>query len=130
MPAELVPDRPEIVTGISCPEDIERRPGRVTCDAEVGGVPVSVAVDIDDRGRALLSTDDVFLVDAADLARRVAQRLEADLGPAAVACDGPVVLAAAAGEELVCSAVDSYGARHSLVVTITSEDGDWRLRFG
>ena len=126
IPGELVPDRPDLVTGVACPEMVAQRSVSVSCTAEIGGVAVDVDVAVDGRGRADLSIDDVFLVDVAELVARGERKLaDDDFGPVALECDGPPVLVAVAGRRLECDAVDRSGDRHPLVVTITSEDGAW-----
>ena len=128
IPGKLVPDYPDMVTDVECPEMVERRSVSMSCAVEIGGVAVVVTVDIDERGRADLLVEDIFLLEVAELASHSAQRLESDgFGPVEVECDSQPVLVAVAGDQLDCDAVDPSGDRRPLVVTITSDQGDWKL---
>lgn len=127
--AELVPDLPTIVTDVTCPEMIEPGPVSVSCEAMIDGVPATVEVDIDARGRTDLAVSDVFLVDVSRLADHSAQRIATDLGPVQVVCNDPPVVVAVDGKQLDCYAVDPSGRHHSLEVMLTSDKGDWQISF-
>ena len=127
--SELVPDRPEMVTEVDCPEHIGQNSTVVLCPALVGGMAVEVRAEIDDRDRVELSADDFFLVDVDELEEHGGQRLADDLGgPVEVLCDAPSLLLAVAGKQLACEAVDPSGERYPLEVAIVSPDGDWQMQ--
>ena len=132
--AALVPDRPGVVSGVSCP-DVDLRadaePPETTtlqCRAVIGETPVAVTVRVI-GGRVDVSTD-AFLVDVAMLEEQSAARLSKDLGPTTVDCDTDPVLVSVAGTTLACEASDARGVAHPISITIVSETGDWELGLG
>ncbi|RMH78285.1 MAG: DUF4333 domain-containing protein [Actinomyces sp.] len=130
VPAALVPDDPSAVTGVSCPGGIVAAGDRVRCVATVAGVEVAVTVTVDgeDPGAGVTVSVAERLVDVADTAAAVAERLSEDLGePQDVECEAPAVRVARAGETISCTVTDPRGGRHPVRVEILDADGTWRL---
>lgn len=129
IPAALVPDAPEAVEAVDCP-DVIVGPATVNCTARIGPEPIDITVVISDDDRATVSTDAV-VVERAAIEATAAQRLSSDLGvETTVACSGPSVLVSVPGTTVACDAVDPDGTAHAVTVTIRSEAGDWDLRLG
>lgn len=127
IPAALVPDAPDVVTGVDCPGPILDGPVGITCTAQLAGHEIPVSVEIDAEDRAQISTPAV-LVDVAAMAELAAERLTDDVGIVTmVECPGPPVVVSVPGERLRCAAVDVSGGSREVVITIESDLGDWTV---
>lgn len=126
----LVPDAPEAVSDVRCPDVIVEGPITIGCVATIGTTPVDVTVSISAEDTASISTDAV-VVEVAAMETAAASRLSADLGvETTVTCPGSRVIVTIAGATLDCEAVDSTGGKHPVSFTILSEEGDWELAIG
>ncbi|MBC8365592.1 MAG: hypothetical protein H8E59_11380 [Actinobacteria bacterium] len=127
IPAGLVPDHPEVVTVVSCPEITLDGLGPVSCTAVISGVDVPVKVTRPDHLDRMRVSTGVSLVRAADVAVEVGERLVADLGDVGeVSCDPPVRVAAA-GQQFTCIVIDPSSRAHRFVATLSGTDASFRL---
>ncbi len=132
LPAQVVPGHPEVLTGVACPERIDKRAGlTVTCEASLGGTPVEVKVtQIDDRG-AVRAEVDRPLLDVARSAKTLAERFTSDLHiTTTVECEGPAVRVLVVGETLRCTARDPSLRSRVLAVTVLDTEGTLDARLG
>lgn len=130
LPAALVPDDPSAVTAVSCPGGIVAAGDRVRCVATVAGVEVAVTVTVtgEEAGTGVTVSLAERLVDVADTAAAIAERLSRELGePQQVDCEPPAVRVARAGETISCTATDPRGGHHPVQIEILDADGTWRL---
>lgn len=126
----LVPEAPETVTGVNCPDLIVEGPIEVGCTALIGDVPVDVAVSISAEDTAVISTE-ATVVAVADMEAEAAERLSRDLGvETSVSCPDPRVIVSLPGTTLECDAIDPSGTVYDVTFTIRSERGDWELTLG
>ena len=126
----LVPEAPEVVTGIDCPDLIVEGPTELGCVALIGGVPVDVTVVISADDTAAISTES-RVVDVTEMEEAAGARLSRDLGvETRVSCPGPAVIVSVPDSTLDCEAVDPSGGVHPVIVTIRSEQGAWDLTLG
>ncbi|MDA3041452.1 MAG: DUF4333 domain-containing protein [Actinomycetota bacterium] len=132
LPAQIVPDHPEVVTNVQCPTPIEMSAGiSVVCTAEVGGDPVTMTVtQLDDVGSVTAELDQpLFDVEAS--ADVLAAQLTDDLAIATtIVCVGPAVRVLDVGEVLSCVASDPSGRSRPLFVTIVDEAGTLDMKLG
>ena len=127
IPAGLVPDHPEVVTVVSCPEITLDGLGPVSCTAIIAGVDVPVRVTRPDRLDQMEVSSGVFLVRAVDVAAEVEERLVADLGDVdSVSCDPPVRVARS-GQQFTCIVIDTSSRAHRFVATLLGTDASFRL---
>ena len=68
-----------------------------------------------------------MVVDAAEVAARLAIRLESDLGKPNLVLCAPAVRVASEGEEFSCTARGPEGRTLSLVATLLGGDGSFRV---
>ncbi len=125
LPAQVVPDHPDLLTDLACPERIDKLAGvAAVCTASLAGAPVEVrVVQLDDRG-AVRAELDRPLLDVAKSARFLAERFSKDLGvTTTIECDGPAVRVLVVGETLRCTARDPSLRSRVLVVTVLDEAG-------
>ena len=125
LPAQLLGDHPELLTGVACPAPIVKRTGTVTeCTALLADVAVAIAVtQLDDNGAVRAALDKVVL-DVAQSAAVLAARVTMDLGVStAIECDGPAVRVLVVGEVLRCIARDPSLRSRTLAVTVLDERG-------
>ena len=123
----LLPGHPDLVTEVDCgspdPEDL----GPLSCTALVADAPVPVHVNrpgLDGRVRV---RSPIEVVAGLDLAARVAERLQYDIGvDVRVACS-PSVRVAFPGEAFACIATDPGGREIALVATLINAAGGFRL---
>jgi hypothetical protein len=123
LPAQVVPDHPDLLTDLTCPERIDERAGSTAvCTASLAGSPVEVrVVQLDDRGAVRAELDRPVL-DVARSARFLADRFSKDLGVATtIECDGPAVRVLVVGEKLRCTARDPSLRSRVLSVTVLDE---------
>jgi hypothetical protein len=126
----LVPEAPETVTGVDCPDLILEGPIDVGCTALIGDVPIEVAVAISADDTAAISTE-ATIVAVAEMEADAAERLSRDLGSeTSVSCPAPRVIVSLPGTILECDAIDPSGGAHEVTLTIRSEQGDWELTLG
>ena len=127
VPTLLVPAHPGAVEDVDCGDPDPDGLGPVACTAILAGVEVRVLVhrpSIDGRIRVESRVD---LVEAVDVAKAVAVRLESDIGVVnALACT-PAVRVAREGQVFACTATDPAGRDHHLVATLLDRDGSFRL---
>jgi len=127
VPALLVPAHPGAVDEVDCGDPDPDGLGPVACTAILSGREIPVVVHrpaIDGRIRV---ESPVMVVDAAEVAARLAIRLESDLGkPNLVQC-APAVRVASEGEEFSCTARGPEGHTLSLVATLLGGDGSFRV---
>lgn len=127
IPPALVPDAPDSVSDVDCPEVLVAGPGTTMCFATIAGISIDVSVAISADNRAIISTDAV-VIEVAEMEATAAARLTADLGVATtLTCPGPPVIVSAPGVTLACDAIDPSGAAHQVVFTVRSETGNWEL---
>tara|TARA_B100001123_G_scaffold393540_1_gene473589 strand:- start:587 stop:1093 length:507 start_codon:yes stop_codon:yes gene_type:complete len=127
IPASLVPEHPEAVTVVVCPEIAVDGLGPVSCTAIVAGVDVLVKVTRPDRLDQMEVSAAVSLVRATDVADEVGGRLAADLGGVdRVTCE-PAVRVAVAGQEFACTVVDPKSRAHRFVATLHGPSGSFGL---
>lgn len=127
VPAGLVPDHPEAVTGVSCPEMPLDGLGPVSCTAEVAGTEFPVKVTRPDRLDQMTVSAGVALVRAVDVADEVAERLAEDLGDVASVTCAPDVHVARSGQVFDCTVVDPASRAHRFRATLEGTDGRFRL---
>jgi hypothetical protein len=130
LPAAVLSEHPELVTGVSCPAPIRRKVGEITtCTAAIGGGDVHLVVtQLDDSGQVRVEVDRLLL-DVDQLAARIAERLTTDIGvPTSVVCDGPAVRVLSVGDEIRCDANDPDNRTNSFVATILDESANYDLR--
>lgn len=141
LPALLVPDAPEVVTDVVCPEVITATDATavattdaptdrtVSCTALLAGEPIEItlAVRADDTVRATL---DVALMRAEAVSAEMATRLSTDLAIATtVVCEGWPVVIQKVGRTFNCLATDPTGTTRSFVATVIDEAGQFELVF-
>jgi hypothetical protein len=125
LPAQVLPDHPELLIEPVCPERIDKRAGTtVVCTASLAGAPVEVrVVQLDDRGAVRAELDRPVL-DVVKSARFLAERFSKDLDiTTTVECEGPAVRVLVVGETLRCVARDPSLRSRVLVVTVLDETG-------
>ena len=130
IPSALVPDAPELVTGVRCPVEISRGVGLATgCTASINGTTVAIRVEqTDDQGSVRVTTDAVLLK-VENLADDLAEELARDIGvEVSASCAGPSVLVPAAGQTLNCTALDTESRPIEFVVTLTDALGGYEVR--
>ena len=127
VPALLVPAHPGAVEEVDCGDPYPDGLGPVACTAILSGREIPVVVHrpaIDGRIRV---ESPVMVVDASEVAARLAARLESDLGkPNLVRC-APAVRVAGEGEQFSCTAIGPEGRTLSLVATLLGGDGSFRV---
>jgi hypothetical protein len=131
LPAAVVPDHPEVVTGVDCPGPIDRRVGVETvCAAGIAGTPVTLQVtQVDGDGHVRVVVDRTLL-DVTKVAAELATRLTKDVGiPTTVACDGPQVKVLTVGDTIACDATDPAGKARTFDVTILDASGAFDLHW-
>ena len=132
LPAAVIPDAPEVVVDVSCPEPADPIVARsVVCTASVHGEPITVDVDIDEEGVVAATVRESFL-DLATVESALVERLEVDLAVGGepdvrVSCPGTVVVDRL-GVQFDCTG-ESGGAVRALLVTIVDDDGGWTVAF-
>ncbi|MDP6493199.1 MAG: hypothetical protein QF796_06565 [Acidimicrobiales bacterium] len=127
IPAGLVPDHPEVVTVVACPEITLDGLGPVSCTATISGVDIPVKVTRPDHLDQMRVSTGVSLVRAVDVAVEVGERLVADLGDVGeVTCDPPVRVARA-GQQFTCIVIDPSSRAHRFVATLSGIDASFRL---
>jgi hypothetical protein len=127
IPAGLVPDHPEVVTVVACPEITLDGLGPVSCTAIISGVDIPVKVTRPDHLDQMRVSTGVSLVRAVDVAVEVGERLVADLGDVGeVTCDPPVRVARA-GQQFTCIVIDPSSRAHRFVATLSGIDASFRL---
>ena len=130
LPASVLSDHPDLVTGVSCPTPIKRAVGTVVaCSASIGGTPVVLTVtQTDDKGSVDVVVDRTLL-DIDKLAAEISSRLTKDVGVAtAVTCPGPAVRVLTVGDAISCNATDPSNRSRTFVATITDESGAFELK--
>lgn len=125
--SKLVPDSPEAVTDVVCPDVIAEGPTTTTCTATIGGVSIDVAVTISADDDAAISTDAV-VIEVAEMEAAAAERLSVDLAlETTIVCPGPPVIVSVPGATLRCDAIDPAGQTHGVIFTVRTDTGDWEL---
>lgn len=130
LPAAVLPEHPELVTDVVCPQPIEREAGvRTACFASIAGTAVELSVvQLDDDGSVRVEVDRPLL-DVEQLAARIAERLTNDVGvPTSVVCEGPAIRVLAVDDEIRCDATDPDGRTRTFVATILDESAAYELR--
>jgi hypothetical protein len=131
VPRALLPEVPEAVTEVTCPEPIVRGEGIETgCAVSIGDEMITVTVvQADTTGTVELSAVPALL-DTEDVAATIAERFTIDLQlETRVSCDPPRirVLNGADPETLRCVATDPQGVDRAVEV-LASADGDLDVR--
>lgn len=128
LPAAVVPDAPEVVTDVECPEPEEGAIAQtMICTAAIHGQAVTVDLVIDGEGAVAASMREELL-DLSEVAAAASARLEADLAtPVEVRCPGTVVVNTP-GLEVICGGT-SGGRERELIVEIVNADGGWSVDF-
>ena len=133
LPAAVLPDAPEVVADVACPEPTEATVARSSvCTASVHGEPITIDVEVDEDGVVAATVRESFL-DLAMVEAALVERLEVDLAvggdrdPPGVVCPGTVVVDRR-GLQFDCTG-ESGGAVRALVVTIVDDDGGWTVAF-
>ena len=127
IPAGLVPDHPESVTVVDCPEITLDGLGPVSCTAVIAGVDVPVKVTRPDRLNRMEVSIGVALVRAGDVEVEVEERLVADLGDVVdVSCDPPVRVARS-DQQFTCVVIDPLSRAHRFHATLMGTDAAFRL---
>ena len=129
IPALLVPDDPEVVTDVQCPDVLPLTTISTRCLAVIGGSQVGVDVMLTEDGDAEISSD-AYLVETASIAAAARARLGEDLDVVTVTCPGSAVVVSVPDSQIACDAIDSDGNSHSMTVTIISATGDFAISFG
>ncbi|MDP7508919.1 MAG: hypothetical protein QF532_10855 [Acidimicrobiales bacterium] len=127
IPAGLVPDHPEVVTVVACPEITLDGLGPVSCTAIISGVDIPVKVTRPDHLDQMRVSTGVSLVRAVDVAVEVGERLVADLGDVGVVTCDPPVRVARAGQQFTCIVIDPSSRAHRFVATLSGIDASFRL---
>lgn len=127
IPAGLVPDHPEVVTVVACPEITLDGLGPVSCTAIISGVDIPVKVTRPDHLDQMRVSTGVSLVRAVDVAVEVGERLVADLGDVGVVTCDPPVRVARAGQQFTCVVIDPSSRAHRFVATLSGIDASFRL---
>ena len=120
-----MPDHPEVVTEVVCPDRIDKRVGDVArCTAVLAGVPVVVAVTQLDANGAVRAELDRPLLDVNASVATLAARFTADLAiTTIIECVGaPVPRARGGGGVAMHRARPSLRSR-PLAVTVLDRDG-------
>jgi hypothetical protein len=128
IPAALLAEHADLVTGVSCPDEIPLEADLVVeCTADLAGDPVVVEVlQTDDEGSVSLTLD-VTPLDVERLADDLSVELTDDLGvPTDVACAGPPLIVPDAGDEVSCVASDETGER-GLLVRLLDDQGAYEV---
>lgn len=126
IPSSLIPDDPSLVENVSCPEPATSEATTIVCDATIAGRGIEVTAVLSANGTVAVSTD-AILLDLADVASVAAERLTSDLGvESRVTCRDTVVVVVVA-DQFGCTATDSSGVEHELVVTVLDDTGNWSL---
>ena len=127
IPAGLVPDHPEVVTVVACPEITLDGLGPVSCTAIIAGVDVPVKVTRPDRLDRMVVSAGETLVRSVDVAAEVEERLVTELGDVdEVSCDPPVRVARS-GQQFTCIVIDPASRAHRFVATLSGTDAAFRL---
>ena len=127
IPQALLPTAPELVEQVSCPPMDAERLSTVSCTVTIAGYPISVTVTGPDPFKGVRVSAADSLLWASDLADRVVERLDADLGPGnPVDCE-PVVRVAKAGQTFNCVVAGSDGQLRPFVATVLDATGSFRL---
>ena len=127
IPGGLVPDHPESVAVVDCPEITLDGLGPVSCRAIIAGVDVPVKVTRPDRLDRMEVSVGVALVRAVDVAAEVEERLVADLGDVDDVSCNPPVRVARSGQQFTCVVIDPLSRAHRFHATLTGTDAVFRL---
>jgi hypothetical protein len=99
----------------------------VSCTVTIAGYPISVTVTGPDLFKGVRVSAADSLVWATDLADRVGEGLDADLGSGnSVVCE-PAVRVAKAGQAFNCVVAGSDGKSRSFIATVLDATGSFRL---
>lgn len=132
LPSAVLPDAPEVVADVSCPEPVTPTVARSSvCTASVHGESITIDVEIDEDGIVTAAVRESFL-DLAAVESALVERLEVDLAVGGtprvrVDCPGTVVVDRR-GVQFDCTG-ESGGVVRPLVVTIVDDDGGWTVAF-
>lgn len=122
----LVPDAPETVGNVTCP-DVGVDPGvTVTCTAVLAGTSIDVEVTTGEAEGSVVIATTAPLVDAGAAAELIAARFTDELELETTVDCGPPVAVLEEGESLVCTATDPRGVERVFDVTV-DETGELDL---
>ncbi len=126
IPAELVPEYPEAVTDVVCPEIVFDGLGPVLCTAFLAGSEIRIKVTRPDVDGQMKVSTAVKIVYASDVAEELGGRLSQDLGDVEeVGCE-PGVRVARSGEQFICRVTDRSRRTHRFITTLAGPDGEFR----
>ncbi|MBC8194328.1 MAG: hypothetical protein ISR43_05880 [Acidimicrobiia bacterium] len=130
VPLALLPDHPDLVTGVSCPELGSDGLGPVSCTAAVAGLAIPLIVSRPDAVGRVKVESPVELVMAVEVALLTEERLNNDLGvDNEVACE-PAIRVSRAGQRFACTATEPNGRTHALTAVLIDGAGSFRLEPG
>lgn len=116
--AVLLPEHPDAITSVSCPDAASAGPGvPIECSVAVGDQDLPVAVDFSSDG-VILVKPEAELLDGAAAAEQLADTFTAELGiPTSVECAAPYIVLTP-GTTFECVATDDQGVARVLDVTV------------
>ena len=127
IPLALLPDHPDLVTDVACPQLGSDGLGPVSCTAAVAVLAVPLIVsrpDVDGRVRVESPVELVLAVEVESLTE---ERLDSDLGvDNAVICK-PALRVSRVGQKFACTATEPNGRIHSLMAVLVDGAGSFRL---
>ena len=135
LPAAILPEQPDAITEVVCPEpELDGVARSITCAAILDGDPITIVVEVDDDGLVDATVSEPLL-DLTAVEMELAVRIETDLLASGasgvevdVECPGTAVVIAV-GRTVDCSG-GPIDAPRPLEVTIVSDDGTWEVGFG
>ena len=123
----LLPGTPELVESVICPTIDGDSMTVFSCSVSVAGYPMEVTVVGPDFSGGVKVSSSITVIQASELANRVAERLEEDLeAKNSVMCE-PQVRVAVRGQKFNCTAFDSAGRKHPLLATLLDDEGSFRI---
>ena len=127
VPALLVPAHPGAVEEVDCGDPDPDGLGPVACTAILSGREIPVVVHRPALDGRIRVESPVMVVDAIEVAARLAARLESDLGKPNLAQCTPAFRVASEGEQFSCTAIGPEGRTLLLVATLLGGDGSFRV---
>ena len=127
IPRALLPTDPELVEQVFCPPMDAERLSTVSCTVTIAGYPILVTVTGPDPFKGVRVSAADSLVWASDLADRVGERLDAELGPGNVVVCEPGVRVTKAGQTFNCVVGGSDGQSRLFIATLLDATGSFRL---
>ena len=127
IPEVLLPSYPYLVTDVSCPEYVNKELGIVFCTLQVAGKEISVSVTGPDVTNSFIVNPRLKIVESTQLAQKIKERLDYDLGVENRIECSPEVRVSYPGEIFDCQIIDENGSVHHLQAKIIDSRGSFEI---